>query len=690
MSALYNIFKINKRENILPPGKLGIFNGKLTIKTPYDEVLSFNKLIAPPYICSEETAWDVTASIFQGRCYGEIIRATKYVWHPFMIERDGIVRSIKIKSKTVLADSARTVLITFDMENIDSKQTQVPLQFIMRGVCLDYVNFYDFGPAASKKACQVSNDESGITVFRNDSGAIVFASNIPGLVWQDYSSLWETKLHLEAKEKKTFCITISIGSFSEAKANSKKILSSWKEEIVNAKESWQKKTADLFNRLPQLESDNSDLVCFYNRSLLPLLLNRWEVDEFALNPYYSTGGLNGGCLSSYLWDYGPQSKMWPLFDPESLKNHIKQFLAVDLTSHYSFNPVDGKAIGPWYPINQSLIISLIYHYAVITGDHAFLKETFNDKTVLEWVFFHAVHKDDITSPVDFIDYGTGGSQHHLELRTQHRYDNCVPDLNGRRYLSYKQAHALHMLSGQTPPVNLLDRAEKLKILINDKMWDKKKRWFAFINTSGNKLKEFRYTNLIFELFGTGVLYKEQEQGLLKHLNNEEFLSDYGMHSISKKDPAYNQIDIDQGGGGSCSSVLPCIIERIYKAGYTNEADNILKRILWWGSRLPYMTDSQVANYMAAREDSPLINGLGAITGAQCVIWGLLGLEISPELDLFINPKPTKLAQKISLKGLKIRNTKIDVSLSGNYVEVKSNGAVFSHKTGKPVIICSLK
>ena len=30
-------------------------------------------------------------------------------------------------------------------------------------------------------------------------------------------------------------------------------------------------------------------------------MNKWEVPEFKLNPYYSTGSVKGGCVCNYLW-----------------------------------------------------------------------------------------------------------------------------------------------------------------------------------------------------------------------------------------------------------------------------------------------------------------------------------------------------------------------------------------------------
>ena len=109
---------------------------------------------------------------------------------------------------------------------------------------------------------------------------------------------------------------------------------------------------------------------------------------------------------------------------------------------------------------------------------------------------------------------------------------------------------------------------------------------------------------MFKLFGSGVLDAETDKGLLSHLNEREFLSRYGLHSLSKLDVAYDPVDIDNGGPGSCTSFPPQIAERLYKAGHAGAAEDLISRLLWWGERLPYWGDSIVADQMDYRKDTP--------------------------------------------------------------------------------------
>jgi len=230
------------------------------------------------------------------------------------------------------------------------------------------------------------------------------------------------------------------------------------------------------------------------------------------------------------------------------------------------------------------------------------------------------------------------------------------------------------------------RAKDLKTLFLKKMWDEKEKWFVWLGEA-QKSRNIRYTAEIFELFGTGVLERNEEKGLLSHINEKEFLSEFGLHSMSKKDPAYHQEDIDNGGGGICTCILPVIIEKLYKSGCHKEANDILGRILWWGDRLPYWTDSHVANFMDYRHDSPLMNDVGALAGARSIIFGLFGVEVNPNSDIVVNPKPTTLSQELSLRGLKVRGEEIDVTIKKNSYEVKHGNSRSPRKMGTQTLIC---
>jgi hypothetical protein len=173
---------------------------------------------------------------------------------------------------------------------------------------------------------------------------------------------------------------------------------------------------------------------------------------------------------------------------------------------------------------------------------------------------------------------------------------------------------------------------------------------------------------------------------LSHLNEKEFLSEYGLHSMSKQDIAYDQVDIDNGGGGICTCFPPQIMERLYKAGRPKEAENILKRILWWGQRMPYWGDSFVANNIDYRRDTPLQNAIGGVSVAQCIIFGMFGVKIDEKGCVTVNPAPPSFSPVIELRNLKIGGKKIDIRVNKNKYVVRCGGRSITSKVGKSVVL----
>ena len=106
-----------------------------------------------------------------------------------------------------------------------------------------------------------------------------------------------------------------MGPSAEAEAACGAIASNPGRALEATRAGYAERLAGLFDRLPRLKSSSPALEQFYNRSLVPLLMNRWDVPEFALRPYYATGSVNGGCVGNYLWDFGGD---WELFRATAL------------------------------------------------------------------------------------------------------------------------------------------------------------------------------------------------------------------------------------------------------------------------------------------------------------------------------------------------------------------------------------
>jgi hypothetical protein len=390
--------------------------------------------------------------------------------------------------------------------------------------------------------------------------------------------------------------------------------------------------------------------------------------------------VNGGCVANYLWNFGEPWEIFPLYDPAAARSHIKQFLKIDLLKHFNFIPTTGRASGPWYMINQEKIVGLTYYYVLFTGDATFLHDTVDGKSIREHMIIHAMFGDDETKPLALIDYGDSNS--HLELRRGYPYNHISPDLNARRYATYQRAATLCEMAGKPEPM-LRERAEMLKPILKQQLWDDEARWFRFQDPYGKG--DLRYTVQMFKPVGSGVLDKECEAGLLGHLNENEFLSAYGLHSISKRDPAFDQLDIDNGGGGNCTCFPPQIIERLYQAGHPELAADIMSRLLWWGDTMPYWGDSIAANCKDYRRDTPLQCTLDGVTVAQCIIFGTFGVSVRPNGDVEFRPNRLPFASNLALSGLKIRGRTFNLRIDGDEFEVRASDKSLRSTIGTTIV-----
>jgi hypothetical protein len=674
-----DVFMTDGDSIITRPQHLGIVNGMASVGIDHDYVGVLDGLWAVPFVSSD--------FYLEPRLWGERIKTEHYTWLPFQTSRTGRLKGIEVKSTTTLIYGMRAGVLALRLRNTSKETKEIPLQLIANSpftykVTLDKEEVWGFGTPLSKTAVTDTVDGKGILRVQGDY-AIALGSNLEGVWWEEPTRRFHGKVILKSGQELVTSLVFSIEKKETARQQRDDLLSDPDKYVQSATEQYISKVKELYDKLPKLTSDNKDLEQIYNRSLSIFIMNKYEVPELALNPYYPTGSVKGGCFKNYLWNYGAVSQMLPLFDPEADKKHILQFIrSGGLYNGHAFDPITGVGNGSWYPVNQNLIIQLTYNYVKNTGDTGFLlEEVVEGETVLDHMIRNAMHLDDKSRPVKLVDYGPAGD--HLELRREFTYNHVMPDLNGLRYKNYERVAELCKLSGNPQPY-LMERAKELKKVLKEQLWDPELKWFTFADDKGNK--ELRYTVQMFYLFNSDVIDNEIEQGLLSHLNNDEFFSDYGLHSMSKKDIAYDQVDIDNGGGGICTIFPPQIAELLYNEGKPEVADNIMGRILWWGQRLPYFGDSQVANEIDYRQDTPLQADIGTISVAESILFGMIGINPGFDGSITINPANTKLASKIDVRGLKILGKTMDISISDGKYEVVSEGKTYQENIGKAIVI----
>jgi len=361
-----------------------------------------------------------------------------------------------------------------------------------------------------------------------------------------------------------------------------------------------------------------------------------------------------------------------------------KYLSIGIDKHYAITPLDGSGCGPWYAYNGYSLARLIYYYVLVSRDFSFVLKEINGRTVLEWMI-HCTDYGLSGDSDDLLDYGINDNL--LELENTKNYEHYVPSPNGERYWAYKAIAMLAKAAGKDYS-RLLAKADLIKKLIKDKLWNKEEQWLCCLDKEGKR--KTAYSIQIFDLLRTGVLDDEMEQGILTHLNEREFLSRHGVHSLAKTDPGYYAADMDWSGPGIYAGDVE-IIEDLYKSNHPQAAEDILKRVLWWGERMPYYPQAIRADVIDYRRSSNEgINGrANCIAGpcaAQGIIWGMFGLEMHLSGEITINPRPPSLSKRIALKGLGVWNKKLDIEADRNSFSVKVDNKTIVSNIGKALTL----
>lgn len=671
------IFAFDGKNSILEDKDIGICADLASMLTPPKTVAAMNGFQGCPYT---NTAFD-----FDIWLDGEKPKCQEWKWLPNAIWRKGTALHFSMETVTAVVPGIRAVVQSVAVKNLTDTDLTMPLAVAYRGVTRKE-EAWKFGipkPEKDSRDNYVDNESEYMLSSVLEGSAYRLTTSLSAMRQFKRAYLWETEITVPAGKDLTFWFSAHMGdervTLQEAYAALGNHAQMMKQSFVYLK----RETKRIYENLPRLSSDNKELDNLYYRSLVTYILSRWENPDLCAIPYYSTGSVTGGCMCSYLWDYCGGLMLHPVYDPEGNKAQLRAYLRNDLTQSYALNPVTSGAVGPWYPINQEKIILMVYHHIRATGETDFLFEKVGDRTVLEWMRYHAYVCDDPSGPVELYDYGVGGNS-HLELHHNGNgpYNGIMPDLNARRYLNYMRVYELTVLAGQ-PDELLPKRAEALAERLKS-LWNDKEKWYDFIDAEGNR--DTRYTVQMFKFLNSGVIGKKEREGLISHLNEKEFLSKFGLHSLSKLDSQYDQDDIDNGGGGICTHFTMQICAQLYEMGYDALATDILRRVYWWGARMPYMGDSCAANRIANRENTPLQGDISSVSAAQMIFFYIFG--ITPDFDgsIRICPVKNRPSQNMTIENARLQGKTFAVKISGDHYTVNYDGRQLQAAIGETITI----
>lgn len=670
-----NPFAFTNEKNILQERHLGICSNIAAIMTPYSSATKLIRFQGCPYT-NTGFSYDVIME-------GEAVRCDEWIWLPHAILRRGSTEHFRLESITAVIPNTRTVIQKITLINKTGMALRLPLQLMYRGQTYR-LNEWEFPipkEAYGKREDYTASDR--MLSLETDGTACRITTSVENMQLFRRAYLWEGSVTLPAEEPLVLYFSAHMGDAAQSEKEALYTMAHYEEQLESSFDWLEGETARIYDNLPRLQTDDPALDTLYYRSLVTYILCRWENPDLFLSPFYSTGSVTGACMCSYLWNYCGGLKFHPIYDPQGNKEMLRAYLQIDLTASYALEPVTGGPNGPWYMINQEKIIRMVYYHVLFTGDKGFLHEMAGDRTVIEWMKFHAFVCDDLTKDVQLYDYGQQGDQ-HLEI---HFYDNgpyngIMPDLNARRYRNYMLAYELTKVAGQ-PDERLPERAAQLKEKMKQ-LWNEDARWYDFIDAQGNR--DIRYTCQMLKVINSGVLDQKERDGLVSHLNDREFLSWLGLHSMSKLDPQYDQDDIDNGGGGICTHFVPQICFQLYETGYDSLATDIFRRIYWWGQRVPYMGDSFAANMILNREITPLQGDIGSVGVAQMIALAVFGIHADFDGTVSVSPVKDRPTKYMKLEHVRLCGKIFSVEVEGDRFTVRTSDQILPATVGDTITL----
>jgi hypothetical protein len=417
--------------------------------------------------------------------------------------------------------------------------------------------------------------------------------------------------------------------------------------------------------LPQVSTSDPPFDDLYRRCILSVLESRWERENFIVKPFYAVGTW----IFTIPWDTSYASEMLSILDPQGLRDAFLTYVRAGLLTS-SYVPWNGNANTYWYAQNPFAEMRILQDYLTQTGDTGFLNYSVEGATVFEWMkrMGREVVKR-YARPDGLLDFGAG-SEKMLEIRTD-GYQHVVAATNGMAVAYFRQVAEWCRDRNDSEASQFEGWAKKLQDSMNQKLWDEPDGWFVNLYPDGGKHLVLSYHQ--FDLLDAGVLSEAQNDAMISHLKEGEFLGPLGVYSISKADRTHWDLeDVDWGGGGQYTGEPLRLAESMYRLGRPGLGWDILNRCTKWTEHFPYIPQEIFADYFRSPEvEMPL--EIAAGSGVQAVVFGVFGLRPHVDGSLTVAPSYHHELGQARLTGYRFRGHSYDVYLGFWDYEVFRDG-----------------
>jgi hypothetical protein len=470
------------------------------------------------------------------------------------------------------------------------------------------------------------------------------------------------EVHFSPGETKTLCFAVR---FYKAGSTAPAVFQDdIRQRMQAADQVTREKLAWAYHQMPGLESTNRQLVEYYYRCMLSVLMSRYENPNYITDVFWAVGTWP----FTISWDNSYSSDVLALLDPESLREAIlTDFREVQMKKTYvGWKGAFWENIYIQEPFALQIMIDAYLRH---TGDYDIFKEKAAGFTVWEWMNRWVQElQTNYTNKAGLIDVGYN-TEKIIEIRTD-GYNHVVPIVNALTvnllYRMAEWAETLDYSGGE----KYSSAAVVLQEKINKDLWNDELGWFENLYPDGSRGAVWTYH--LFDLLGADFLPPNQVNRLVGHLQDGVFLGKYGLYSIARKDSVHwDLIDSDWGGGGQYCGMPGRVSRYLYRNGFAGKGWEILKRHMRYINHFPYLpqnprTDAPIQD----RSSMPVQISAGA--GMEAIIFGTFGIVIHPD-KLIIRPHIHEDIGEATLKNIRFKNRSLSVQMKKKYFTVYENG-----------------
>lgn len=377
---------------------------------------------------------------------------------------------------------------------------------------------------------------------------------------------------------------------------------------------YQRMTRLVGERVGSLAADRRQL---FLRAWATGMTCRWDRANFYAQPYYAAEGIDGGSICSYLWDFSYASEFLSQLEGRALRPLIQRYIDPRFFfDAYSLSPIGGHWLGVFYAFNPYALVRNVSDYVRVTDDRRWLAEPLRHlgrTSAIEAIESIVTTFDRrYRSNRGVLDFDH--NRHLIELLTA-GYEGLVPNPNFEHAWSLMEINRLRQAAGLKPRPAYARRAKALLQACERLFWNRRQGWYF---PAAQRDRAGIWSIQILSALRLGLFPREHVQAMVRHLRDGRFLGPAGVYSIARDDHAHFTLnDVDWGGGGCFTGHVGILLEGLARYGLTEPMNDILDRIAWWGTQLPYIPQSARADAQAAFQDRP--NAVAAAAICQALL-----------------------------------------------------------------------